>query len=157
MTPRSIGPAEHSSSPSFGRVLSLLLISMVLQTSAAYPQGGAASFKPPEDIQFRTRDIISEGTRMSAEVFSLKTAEVKEVLEVVDPLDQTTDLMNAIHWVVGELQCDVSQIGLRGSSYSGGHVAYAAARDRRVKAIVCQVGAFDSRWVVMGPAARRCV
>src|SRR5258708_2830244 len=73
------------------------------------------------------------------------TAEVKEVREVVDPLDQTTDLMNAIHWVVGEPQCDTARIGLWGSSYSGGHVAYAAARDPRVKAIVCQVAAFDSR------------
>ena len=30
------------------------------------------------------------------------TAEVKEVREVVDPLDQTTDLQNVIHWVQGE-------------------------------------------------------
>jgi uncharacterized protein len=204
-----------------GRVLFLLLIGMVLLTSAAYAQGGPTSFKPPEDVQFRARDIISEGTRMSAEVFSPKspegkklptiilchgwggvakdlrpeaiafaragyltvtfdyrgwgnsdarlvlaapapasrlgsrfTAEVKEVREVVDPLDQTTDLMNAIHWVVGEPLCDISRIGLWGSSYSGGHVAYAAARDHRVKAIVCQVAAFDSRWVVMSSVAR---
>src|SRR5262249_59722235 len=27
------------------------------------------------------------------------TAEVKEIREVVDPLDQTTDLLNVIHWV----------------------------------------------------------
>ena len=200
---------------------SLLLIGLVYPTAVAYAQGRAASFKPPDDIQFRVRDIISEGTRMSAEVFSPKTsegkklpaiilchgwggvakdlrpeaiafaragylavtfdyrgwggsdarlvlaapapagrsgsrftAEVKEIREVVDPLDQTTDLLNAIHWVVGEPQCDITRIGLWGSSYSGGHVAYAAARDHRVKAIVCQVAAFDSRWVVMSPAAR---
>jgi len=28
-------------------------------------------------------------------------AEVKEVREVVDPIDQTTDLLNAIHWAAG--------------------------------------------------------
>ncbi len=33
-------------------------------------------------------------------------AEVKEVREVVDPIDQTTDILNAIHWVIGEKQCD---------------------------------------------------
>ena len=44
-----------------------------------------------------------------------------------------TSLLNAIHWVVGEPQCDAERIGLWGSSYSGGHVVYAAARDPRVK------------------------
>src|SRR5271156_1309917 len=63
--------------------LSLLLIGMVLPPAVAYPQGGAASFKPPEGIQFRTRDIISEGTRMSAEVFSLKTAEGKKLPAII--------------------------------------------------------------------------
>ena len=36
------------------------------------------------------------------------TAEVKEIREVVDPLDQTTDLQNVIHWVHGEKQCDAT-------------------------------------------------
>jgi dienelactone hydrolase len=79
------------------------------------------------------------------------TAEVKEIREVVDPLDQTTDLLNVIHWVHGEKQCDAKRIGLWGSSYSGGHVVFAAARDARVKATVSQVPAFDSRWVLLGP------
>jgi pimeloyl-ACP methyl ester carboxylesterase len=78
------------------------------------------------------------------------TAEVKEVREVVDPLDQTTDLQNVIHWVHGEKQCDTRRIGLWGSSYSGGHVVYAAAKDSRVKATVSQVPALDSRFVVQG-------
>ena len=56
------------------------------------------------------------------------TAEVQEVREVVDPIDQTTDLLNAVHWVVGEPQCDPAGIGLWGSSYSGGHVVYPPAR-----------------------------
>jgi dienelactone hydrolase len=188
------------------------------------PQGtgeAIARFTPPDDIQFQTRDIVSEGTRMTAEVFSLKTlagkklpaiilchgwgglalhlrpeaiafaragylavafdyrgwgasdgrlistgplaagtrparftAEVIEIREVVDPLDQTTDLQNAIHWVVGEPQCDAGRIGLWGSSYSGGHVVYVAARDPRIKALVSQVPALDSRWVVATPAER---
>ena len=74
--------------------------------------------------------------------------------EVVDPLDQTTDLLNALHWVQDEPQCDREHIGLWGSSYSGGHVVYAAARDSRVKATVSQVPALDSRFVVQTPKAR---
>jgi outer membrane protein assembly factor BamB/dienelactone hydrolase len=174
--------------------------------------------KVPDDVSFRAADIISEGTRMSAEVFAPKepkaeklptivmshgwggkaaalrpdaikfaqagylvvafdyrgwgdsdsrfvavgkpekkegklVAEVKEVREVVDPIDQTTDIMNAINWVAGEKQCDRSRIGLWGSSFSGGHVVYVAARDPRVKAFVSQVGSMDGRWV-LGPTLK---
>jgi pimeloyl-ACP methyl ester carboxylesterase len=82
-------------------------------------------------------------------------AEVKEIREVVDPLDQTTDLLNAIHWVHGEKQCDTKRIGLWGTSYSGGHVVYAAARDARVKATVSQVPGMDSRFVLVGDARKQ--
>lgn len=172
----------------------------------------AQSFNPPDDLEFRRGDILSEGTRMSAEIYSLKSksgeklpavimchgwggtaaglrreaidiaragylvvvfdyrgwgasdsrivltgpapkertdnrfvAEVKEVREVVDPLDMTRDLLNAIHWVHGEPRADTSRIGLWGSSYSGGHVVWAAARDHRIKALVSQVPGMDSR------------
>jgi pimeloyl-ACP methyl ester carboxylesterase len=82
------------------------------------------------------------------------TAEVLEVREVVDPLDQANDLLNALHWVQAEPQCDTDRIGLWGSSYSGGHVIYAAARDPRVKATVSQVASLDSRFVVTSDAER---
>jgi len=81
--------------------------------------------------------------------------EVRELREVVDPLDQTTDLLNVIHWVQGEPLCDTSRIGLWGTSYSGGHVVYAAAVDQRVKAIVSQVPALDSRWVTASDAEQK--
>ena len=81
-------------------------------------------------------------------------AEVKEVREVVDPIDQTTDILNTIHWVQGEKRCDPKRIGLWGSSYSGGHVVYVAARDPRVKAFVSQVGSMDSRWTIDNPRMR---
>jgi dienelactone hydrolase len=209
-------------------VLSLLFVGALLLPAAAFAQAGPRPFSLPDDVRFREADIISEGTRMAAEVFAPKslpddqklptiilchgwgglardlrpyaiafaragylaiafdyrgwgasdgrciltkpkpapaanpaepaggrfTAEVKEVREVVDPLDQTTDLENAIHWAVGEPQCDPARIGLWGSSYSGGHVVWVAARDRRVKATVSQVPALDSRWVVAGPVAQ---
>jgi outer membrane protein assembly factor BamB/dienelactone hydrolase len=174
--------------------------------------------KLPDDVTFRRADIISEGTRMAAEVFVPKApksdrlptivmshgwggtaaalrpeavafaragylvvafdyrgwgnsdsrliavgkpekkdgklmAEVKEVREVVDPIDQTTDILNAVSWVAGEKQCDTDRIGLWGSSFSGGHVVYVAARDPRVKAFVSQVGSMDGRWA-LGPQMR---
>jgi dienelactone hydrolase len=181
-------------------------------TAFSHGQQPSARFTPPDDVAFRTADIISEGTRMTAEVFAPKSpaseklptivmahgwggvatnlrpdavkfsqagylvvtfdyrgwgasdsrvvltkphgpssgsapyeAEVREVREVVDPIDQTTDLANAVSWVYGEPQCDPARIGLWGSSYSGGHVVYVAARDPRVKATLSQVPALDSR------------
>jgi hypothetical protein len=67
-------------------------------------------------------------------------AEVREIREVVDPLDQATDIFNVIHWAVGEAAVDKTRIGLWGTSFSGGLVVYVAARDPRVKALVSQVG-----------------
>jgi dienelactone hydrolase len=77
-------------------------------------------------------------------------AEVREIREVVDPIEQTTDLQNVVHWAAGEPGVDPSRIGLWGSSYSGGHVVYVAARDPRIKCLVAQVPALDSRWVGSG-------
>jgi dienelactone hydrolase len=177
----------------------------------------AAQFKAPENIDFRTAHVASDGVRLQAELFSLKslagkplptiiqahgwggvaanlrrdaidlanagylvitfdyrgwgesdarlvltapspvkptagqnqkfTAEVMEQREYVDPLEQTTDWFNVINWAVGEPAVDKDRIGLRGSSFSGGHVFYVAARDPRVKAVVSQVASFDGRWV----------
>src|SRR5437588_43819 len=147
------------------RAISVVVLWAALSPAIARAQVDAIPFAPPEDIRFRTQDIMSEGTRMAAELFSLKSldgkrlptillchgwggtakdlrpegiafaragylaatfdyrgwgasdarlvltgpapaerlqhrfkAEVKEVREVVDPLDQTTDLLNSIHW-----------------------------------------------------------
>ena len=68
------------------------------------------------------------------------TAEVLEVREVVDPLEQAEDIFNVIHWAVGEPMVDSQRIGLWGTSFSGGLIVYVAARDPRVKALVSQVG-----------------
>jgi len=166
-------------------------------------------FTPPADIDYRKADIYSEGTRMSAELFSLKSlagrklptilmahgwggvkaslrpdallfaksgylvltfdyrgwgesesriakikGEMQNVREVVDPLDFGTDWLNAIHWVAGEPQCDMSRMGLWGSSFSGGLVVWAAERDPRVKALHSQVGSLDGRFVIMNETER---
>jgi dienelactone hydrolase len=176
------------------------------------------AFDPPKDINHRTADIISEGTRIQAEMFSLKdrlgklptilishgwggtvkglrpdgvafaragflvvaidyrgwgnsdsrlisagkprkvggklVAEVKEVRGVVDPIDQTTDILNALNWLQGEKLCDTNNIGIWGSSFAGGHVVYVSARDPRVKAFVSQVGSMDGRWAITNSKLR---
>jgi len=195
-------------------LLIILVVSLIGPGSASL---FGQKFEVPDDVSFRTENIMSEGTRMAAELFSPKgkeneklatiimchgwggtakglrrdaivfsqagffvvvfdyrgwgnsdsrlvlvgdmpaskdgklIAEVKEVREVVDPIDQTTDLLNAIHWTAGEPQCDENRIGLWGSSFAGGHVVYAAARDPRVKVIVSQVGSLDARWSLTHP------
>lgn len=75
-------------------------------------------------------------------------AEVIAVREVIDPVEQGRDWLNALHWLQAEPGCDTQRIGIWGSSYSGGHVLYAAAHDKRVKAVFSQVGGMDSRFVV---------
>lgn len=82
------------------------------------------------------------------------TAAVKEVREVVDPLDFGADWLNAIHWAAGERMCDMSRLGLWGSSFSGGLVVWAAARDPRVKALHSQVPSLDGRGIVAMDRAR---
>lgn len=211
--------------------LSLLLLTSVISAQqstttrppdpAAIRQVAASSFKAPDNIAFRTANIISEGVRIHAELYSLKalegkplptiiqahgwggtaanfrldslalanagylvicfdyrgwgqsdgriilagppekkegrrfTAQVEELREYVDPLEQLTDWFTVINWAMGEPAVDKQRIGIRGSSYSGGHVFFVAARDPRVKALVSQVGAFDSRWVMADEENRK--
>ncbi len=191
---------------------------------AAQQQQAAPSFKAPDNIEFRTAKIISEGVRIHAELYSPKsltgkplptiihahgwggtaanfrwdslalanagylviafdyrgwgqsdgrvilagltappekkegrrfTAQVEELREYVDPMEQLSDWFTVINWAMGEFAVDKQRVGLRGSSYSGGHVFFVAARDPRVKAIVSQVGAFDSRWVMADEENRK--
>jgi dienelactone hydrolase len=75
------------------------------------------------------------------------TVRVQAVREVVDPLDQTEDIINCIDFISGEPGVDSKRIGLWGTSYGGGHVLYVAAHDKRVKCIVSQVPSMDSRGI----------
>ncbi|MBI3864629.1 MAG: alpha/beta fold hydrolase [Planctomycetia bacterium] len=198
-----------------------LTFTALIAASDLLAQERKPDFPVPDDVTVRSEAIISEGTRIAAEVFVQKkpaseklptivmshgwggtaaalrpdaivfaqagyfvvafdyrgwgksdsrlvmsgkkpevkeggtlVAEVKEVREVVDPIDQTTDILNAINWVAGDRQCDTERIGLWGSSFSGGHVVYVAARDPRVKAFVSQVGSMDGRWAIGTPQIR---
>ena len=188
------------------------------------PWGGGAfaqqDWRAPAGVNWRTDTILSEGTRLAAEIFSPSDrdreklpcilmahgwggtvrglrrdaavfakagylavafdyrgwgnsdprvilanpapdgkpgkfhAEVIAIREVVDPVEQGRDWLNALHWLQAEPMCDMQRIGVWGSSYSGGHVLYAAAHDHRVKAVFSQVGGMDSRFVAATDDAR---
>ena len=196
------------------------LIALTGLSLSAVPATGQQEWQVPDGVTWRTDTILSEGTRLAAEIFSPSDkageklpcilmahgwggtvrglrrdavvfaragyvavafdyrgwgnsdprviladpapdgkpgrfrAEVIAVREVVDPVEQGRDWLNALHWLQAEPTCDTARIGVWGSSYSGGHVLYAAAHDRRVKAVFSQVGGMDSRFVVASEEAR---
>ena len=55
------------------------------------------------------------------------------------PLEMVEDYRNAISWASEQPNLDADRIGIWGTSYSGGLVAYVATYDKRVKAVVAQV------------------
>ena len=75
------------------------------------------------------------------------TVRAQAIREVVDPFDQTEDIIHCIDYLSGEPGVDPGRIGLWGTSFGGGHVVYVAALDKRVKCIVSQVPSMDGGWV----------
>jgi len=73
------------------------------------------------------------------------TAEVQPLRGYVDPFEQVEDWFNVIDWAAAEPMADMNRLGLRGTSFSGGHVVYVAGRDPRIKAIVSQVPSVAAR------------
>jgi dienelactone hydrolase len=71
--------------------------------------------------------------------------EVIELRETVDPFEQSADIMAMIAWLAAEPEVDASRIGIWGTSFGGGLVLHAMINDARVKVMVAQVGAYDTR------------
>ena len=67
---------------------------------------------------------------------------VRVLREIVDPVDQTTDIRNCLAALRTETGVDPARIGLWGTSYGGGHVVFTAGQDARVRAVVAQIGGF---------------
>jgi dienelactone hydrolase len=85
------------------------------------------------------------------------TVSVQPIRELVDPRDQTEDIINCINFIRGEPIADPERIGLWGTSFGGGHVVFVAAHDSRIKCIVSQVGAMQSRWVPKQNASKQAI
>jgi dienelactone hydrolase len=79
------------------------------------------------------------------------TVRAQAIRELVDPFDQTEDIISCIDFICGEPGVDHERIGLWGTSFGGGHVVYVAARDRRIKCIVSQVPSMDGSWATVWP------
>jgi len=57
--------------------------------------------------------------------------------------EQLQDYRDAITWTSLRQEVDAERIGVWGTSYSGGHVTFLSAYDRRIKAVVAQVPVSD--------------
>jgi len=76
----------------------------------------------------------------------LVTVRARAIRELVDPFDQTEDIVNCLDFISGEPGADPRRIGLWGTSFGGGHVVYVAAHDKRVKCVFSQVPSMDGSW-----------
>ena len=62
-----------------------------------------------------------------------------EPRQEIDPWQQVRDYRHAVTWLRGQPNINRDEIGVWGSSYSGGHVLVLGAIDRRIKCVVSQV------------------
>jgi dienelactone hydrolase len=94
--------------------------------------------------------LLEEGAR---------TLEVRVLREIVDPVDQTTDVRNCLAVLATEPNADPARIGVWGSSYGGGHAVYMAGNDDRIRAVVAQIGGYgfppEYRSAARGRAAEK--
>tara|TARA_B100001142_G_scaffold285745_1_gene300289 strand:+ start:67 stop:1005 length:939 start_codon:yes stop_codon:yes gene_type:complete len=83
--------------------------------------------------------LVIIGKQPSLDKNNETVVNVKAIRELIDPIDQTRDIISALDFLYGEPGVDKSKIGIWGTSYSGGHVIYVAGNDSRVSAIYSQV------------------
>ena len=95
--------------------------------------------------------LVVKGKMPEPDKDGIVTVRVQAIRELVDPFDQTEDIINCISYISGELGVDPNRIGLWGTSFGGGHVVYVAAQDKRVKCIVSQVPSMDGAWAAVWP------
>jgi dienelactone hydrolase len=68
-----------------------------------------------------------------------------EVGEAINPRDPTEDIVRAIDFLEREEIVDPARLGYWGAGDSGGHALRIAGHDARIKAVVAQAPAMDSR------------
>jgi dienelactone hydrolase len=91
--------------------------------------------------------LVIKGKMPAPDTNGEVTVRARAIRELVDPFDQTEDIIHCIDFLSGEPGVDPKRIGLWGTSFGGGHVLYVAAHDDRVKCIVSQVPSMDGSWV----------
>lgn len=88
--------------------------------------------------------LVSRANMPAPDKDGMVTVTAQAIRELVDPFDQTEDIINCVNFISGESMVDPNRIGLWGTSYGGGHVLYVATHDDRIKCIVSQVPSMDS-------------
>jgi dienelactone hydrolase len=91
--------------------------------------------------------LIIQGKMPAPDSKGEVTLKARAVRELVDPFDQTEDIMAGLDFLSTEPGVDPDRLGLWGTSFGGGHVVYVAAQDARVKCLVSQVPSMDGGWV----------
>jgi len=99
--------------------------------------------------------LAEEAVRLAAAGFVVLAIEYRgfgesggEPRSHVIPRNQVDDFRNAICWLEQQPFVDSDRIGLWGTSFGGGVVIYAAALDKRIKAVVAQMPIVDGwRWM----------
>ncbi|MHA6668461.1 alpha/beta hydrolase [Homoserinimonas sp. A447] len=91
------------------------------------------------DLEDYARAIVERG--IAALTFDFRRLGKSDGLprQDIDPYWQVEDYRTAITWLSARPEVASRNIGIWGSSYSGGHVLIVAATDSRVKAVVSQV------------------
>ena len=95
------------------------------------------------DLEDYARAMVRKG--MAALTFDFRRLGRSEgsPRQELDPWWQIEDIRSAISYLGTRREVNPAQIGLWGSSYSGGHALVVAALDKRVKCVVSQVPTID--------------
>jgi acetyl esterase/lipase len=70
-------------------------------------------------------------------------ADVTEVRQIVDPIDQLEDIENAYYYLIGEAAVDTERLAIWGSSLGGGLALQSAATLPGIKVLISQIGAVN--------------
>ncbi|MDP4917508.1 MAG: alpha/beta fold hydrolase [Haliea sp.] len=94
---------------------------------------------------FLASDTAATAGGITSEPSSGAQMLVREIREVVDPLEMLHDTHAALAWFTAEPNLQADNLGIWGTSLGGALAIVTAARNSRINAIVTQVGAVNSK------------
>ena len=89
--------------------------------------------------------LVADEKLPAADEISDLSVDVQHVRSIVNPLEMIEDARAALSWFVAEPNLEADNLGVWGTSLGGGLALVTAANDRRVKALVTQVGAVNNK------------
>jgi len=88
--------------------------------------------------------LVVQGRMPERDADGIVTVRAQEIRSVIDPIDQTLDIVRAFDFIEGEPNADTAHLGYWGTSYSGAHAVWVAANEPRAVCAVGQVAAANS-------------